>query len=292
MGYAFTELHPALRVERIVTVHYFQYSADFVFPGESHDFWEFLYVDRGPVTVSAGGICHTLTKDQIIFHRPGEFHTVRAEGGTPNLVVAAFDCASPGMDFFAGRVMRVEPDLRVCLQRMVHEAQLAFSSDLNDPMLTRLVRRPEPAFGSEQLIGIALEQLLIELHRRGSGGGEALRSRRPAYAHLNTDNQVFRLIVDYMERNLGRSLHLEDVCRDNLISRSAAQKLFREITGGGVMDYFNTMKIEYAKILIRERRLNFTQIAQALGYSSIHYLSRQFHQKTGMTLTQFSNSVL
>lgn len=196
------------------------------------------------------------------------------------------------MDFFASRVLGVDPDLRVCLQRIIHEAQLAFDCDLSDPFLTGMTTRDKSVFGSEQLIGLTLEQLLIELYRRNSGNPDCLGVPRSRPAHIHTDNQIFRLIVEYMERSLGRSLHLEDICRDNLISRSAAQKLFREITGGGVMDYFTAMKIEYAKVLIREKRLNFTQIAQALGYSSIHYLSRQFRQKTGMTLTEYSKSVL
>lgn len=297
MSYQFTRLRSAITVERIVTVHYFEYSADYAFPGEAHNFWEFVYVDRGPVTVTAVGETRTLSKDEIIFHRPGEFHTLRSDGGTPNLVVIAFACGSPAMSFFENKVLRVDPDLRVNLQHIIREAQLAFSSDLNDPQLTRLRRREEPAFGSEQLIRLFLEEFLIELLRRsGSGSHASTRhtiTRQFTPTHRDgAGDPAFDLVVDYMERHIGQQLRLEDICRDTLISRSAVQKLFREVTGGGVMDYFTDQKIHYAKLMIRERKMNFTQIAQALGYSSIHYLSRQFRQKTGMTLTEFSRSVL
>lgn len=297
MPYAFTRLRPVLTVDRIVTVHYFEYSANYSFPGEAHDFWEFLYVDRGTVCVTAGNSRHTLQKDQIIFHKPGEFHTVRSDGGTPNLVVAAFACQSPAMAFFADRILRVDPDLRVNLQHIVREARLAFSDRLNDPQLTRLTRRAAPEFGSEQLIRLFLEQFLIELYRRSSDEIHATTRNTPPLLFPSPGNgrendPVFRLITDYMERNIGAPLRLEDLCRENLISRSAVQKLFREITGGGAMEYFSELKIDCAKRMIRERRMNFTQIAQALGYSSIHYLSRQFRQRTGMTLTEYSRSVL
>ena len=42
------------------------------------------------------------------------------------------------------------------------------------------------------------------------------------------------------------------------------------------MECFNQMKINSAKQMIRNQQMNFTQIADALGYTSVHYFSRQF----------------
>ena len=46
-----------------------------------------------------------------------------------------------------------------------------------------------------------------------------------------------------------------------------------------------------ARLLIRENKLNFSQIAEKLGYGSIHYFSRQFKNITGMTPTEYQESV-
>lgn len=47
----------------------------------------------------------SLKKDEIIFHKPNEFHTVRSNGKVaPNVVVVSFECTSPAMDFFRDRV--------------------------------------------------------------------------------------------------------------------------------------------------------------------------------------------
>ena len=48
---------------------------------------------------------------------------------------------------------------------------------------------------------------------------------------------------------------------------------------------------DQAKLLIRENSLNFTEIANTLGYSSIHYFSRQFKKITGMTPSEYSGSI-
>ena len=80
-----------------------------------------------------------------------------------------------------------------------------------------------------------------------------------------------------------RPLTLEEICRDNLIGRSQLQKLFHTYTGGGVMEYFGNLKIQAARRMIRDGRLNFTQIAARLGFQSVHYFSRRFRKVTGMS---------
>lgn len=51
MGYVPTVLEKEIVIDSIITIHYFEYTRDFVFKGEKHDFWEFLYVDKGQVSV-------------------------------------------------------------------------------------------------------------------------------------------------------------------------------------------------------------------------------------------------
>ena len=94
-----------------------------------------------------------------------------------------------------------------------------------------------------------------------------------------------------MEARLSQTLTLEQICRDNLIAPSQLQKLFHSKCGSGIIAYFSQMKITRAKELIREQNMNFTQIADSLGYASIHYFSRQFKKITGMTPSEYSCSI-
>ena len=43
--------------------------------------------------------------------------------------------------------------------------------------------------------------------------------------------------------------------------------------------------------MIRNQHMNFSQIADSLGYSSIHYFSRQFKKITGLTPSQYASSI-
>ena len=49
MTYIKTKLKRSIDIDAIITLHYFEYMKNFEFKGESHNFWEFLYVDKGTV---------------------------------------------------------------------------------------------------------------------------------------------------------------------------------------------------------------------------------------------------
>ena len=110
-----------------------------------------------------------------------------------------------------------------------------------------------------------------------------------------TDDQVTvdaaEAIKDYLEQRIDQPLTVEQICRDNMIGRSLLQKLFHDETGGGIMEYFSALKIKAARRLIREGRLNMTQIALHLGFQSVHYFSRRFKQFTGMSPSEYAESV-
>jgi AraC-like DNA-binding protein len=70
---------------------------------------------------------------------------------------------------------------------------------------------------------------------------------------------------------------------------SALSKLFSEVTGITIEQYFILQKIERAKELMVYDELSLTQIAWELGYSSVAHLSSQFKKVTGLTPRHFKN---
>ena len=271
-------------VDRLYSVHYFEWPISYAYSGESHDFWELLYVDKGAVEVTAGDRRLRLDQGQIIFHPPGEFHAFSAAGAAPDLVVVGFGCPSPALDFFRGRTASLRGEERALLGRIVSESAAAFSTPLNLSQLTEITRREVQPFGGEQLLCAALEELLIRLVRRRSVPG------RPEERSKEAGDALLQ-VMEYLAARLDRQLTLKQICQDNLIGRSQLQKLFHAHTGGGVMEYFSGLKIQAARRMIREGALNFTQIAGRLGFQSPHYFSRRFRQATGMSPSEYERSV-
>ncbi len=293
MSYKSVSLKDVISIHEIYSIHYFEYMCDFSFPGESHDFWEFLCVDKGEVNVLAGEKFYSLKKGDIIFHKPNEFHNVNSNGLiAPNLVVMSFSSSSPVMSFFEEKVLQISEPERLLLAQIIQEAKYVFEGRMDDPYQEELILSENPRFAGEQLIRLYLEQLLIQLIRR-----YMVRPDQPINPTIvksikqKADGELFSQIQEYMELHICESLTIEQLCRSNSVGRSQLQKLFRTRSGYGAIEYFSRMKVDLAKQMIRENHYNFTQIADALGFSSIHYFSRQFKRITGMTPSEYASSI-
>lgn len=84
-----------------------------------------------------------------------------------------------------------------------------------------------------------------------------------------------------------------DYIRDELhLDYKYVSSLFSSIESITLEHYIIQQKIERIKELIVYDELNLSQIAYQLDYSSVAYLSNQFKKITGMTPTQFKNSIM
>lgn len=146
-----------------------------------------------------------------------------------------------------------------------------------------------PFLADEQLIGIYLQEFLIRLIRREL---KPIHEPKPVLPKKASQDQIiFERVCKYFENNMSKQLKIDQICKAHLVGRSHIQKIFRDKVGCGVIEYFSRMKIETAKQMIRNSQYNFTEIADRLGYSSIHYFSKQFKKISGMTPSEYSMSI-
>ena len=288
-GYRSTTLQDEIRIEDIFTIHYFEYTKDFSFDGEKHDFWEMCYVDNGVVEITTDNTHHILFKGDAIFHEPGEFHSLQANGRTaPNLVVLSFACASPAVHWFVGRTLRIREKERSLMGRIIYEAKRTFEPPLDDPLSIGLERKDNQPFGGEQIIRIYLEELLINLIRIDVD--IAHPDKRSDVITQGAAETAFGKVVNYLMDNLQHSISTDDICRATGYSRSHLHNVFKDRTGRSVTEYNKRLKLEGAKRMIREGRRNFSEITNALNYSSLQYFSKVFKRYVGMTPSEYASS--
>ena len=160
-------LREEISIKDIYSIHYFEYSKDFIYEGESHDFWELLFVDFGSIEVTANTQTISLKKGEMIFHKPNEFHALRADGkAAPNLIVISFKCDAPCMGFFENQIITIDTTENFYLGQLIAEAKRTFYTPLNNPLVCKLNRYSQTTFGSEQIIKTSLELMLINIFRR------------------------------------------------------------------------------------------------------------------------------
>lgn len=285
-----TVLKREITVESVVSVHYLEHAKNYAFKGESHDFWELVYVDKGQVREVAEDVTYEMLQGQMIFHKPNEYHNLMANGTVaPNVVIVSFVSHSPAMAFFENKVMYATQQQRKLLSNIIHEARQAFSCPLGDPMVPQLTCDEAAPFGSQQMVGLVLEQLLIDIVRSAAPVVE--RPRVASSVKQRADNEMTERVIRYMEEHLCENLSFSTICVFSAQSATNLKTVFKSVTGMGVMEYYRHLKIERAKQLLREGCGNITQIADRLGYTSVHYFSRHFKQATGMTPREYTQSV-
>ena len=286
-----TVLRDDIHVDGIFTLYYFEFGVNYHFPGERHDFWEMIYVDAGELTVNTESGFVPLRRGDAVFHPPGFFHTCRGNEREPvNLIVMTFSLGGPGdapLEPLKNRAVHLNERHAVALTAIVREAKKAFSTPLGSYIGRELVRSPSPAFGSEQLIRLYLEWMLIDLLRKSPARPEtppktALRS--------TADAEKAAQIIAYLKENLRRRITVQEVSEYAALSPTRVKSLFRDATGVPLIAYANRLKIEEAKRLLRTGRYTVGETAEQLSYSSVQYFSHCFRKETGLTPTAYAAS--
>lgn len=288
--YQKNKLKEVINITHIINVTYYKFSKNYVFEGEAHDFWEFVYIDKGELIIAAGNFQYILKAGELVFHKPNEFHSIHATGKiAANATVVSFVCHSSCMKSFEHKILFLNDFEKHCLSMALSEAEQTYKPLQTAPPIISLQKQKSAPFGGDQLIKSGLEQMLIHIYRRQ----DSIHIRqRTIYSnqHLNYQ-QIIKNIKELLEVNLSKKITLDLISNELKISVSQVKKIFKQETGLSIITYLTNLRIDESKRLIHESTLNFTQIAEQVGYENIYYFSKVFKENTGMTLTEYSLSI-
>lgn len=281
-----------INVEKLITVFYMEFSKNFAYDGERHDFWEMVYIDRGEVICTAEKRKFVLKGGELTFHKPNEFHAIRAgENTAPNVSIITFECKSRAMRYFEGKIFRLSQEEKALVSMLFREGISAYTLvDPRNPLLQQMQKRENAPFGSSQMTKNLLEIFLISLHRNTD-----VLAKRSRY-HYKVDGVDIpfpvKELLDLLEQNVYGSLSVKEIAQRLGKSESTVKNLFALYREGGIMRYYNYLKIEEAKKLIREGNCNFGQIAALLQFDTPQYFSICFKRYVHMSPQEYKKSIL
>ena len=285
-GYVGAKLKNDFTIGKLFSVHYFEYPTNFVFEGEKHNFWEIVYVDKGDIAVTADEKTFTVVQGNAVFHKPNEWHTLRTSSeSATNVVIISFEVASPFMDFFNEKVMSVGQEQKIIFSKIISEYTNAFQTHSITPYSKKLHRKKEQSIGAEQLIKQYIAELLISFIRYSTP------SLQRSQMSINRESALCNMIVNYMVDHIAENISIDEIVRYSGSNKTTIARVFRNSFDMSIMEYFINMKVDTAKKYIREDNYNISQISDLLGYSGIHYFSRQFKKVTGMSPTEYAASI-
>lgn len=285
-----TKLEDVILIDNIITLHYFDYVKKFFGICESHDFWEMVYADCGSIDVLAGDDIFTLIQGEAIFHKPNESHNVMSHDDYASSFIMTFESRSPDIEFFNNRRVNLTKKERDLIAQILKEGRKAFDGALDIMDQTKLIRKIDAEFGSEQMVKMLLESLLISIIRNNNN--QNCPQDFPVDNSIkNNDQLLANEIVSLLKENLYSEINLDTICAKMSLSKSYVESIFKKRIGYGVMKYYNLLRIDEAKRLISEEKYNFTQIADLLHFGTIHYFSRIFKQITYISPSEYAKSV-
>ena len=102
--YTMHRLKRVITITHIINISYYKFPKNFVFGGEAHDFWEFIYIDKGEMIITAGEQDYLLKAGELAFHKPREFQIARKRQNTGERHVIAFVSKSRAMRYFHDKI--------------------------------------------------------------------------------------------------------------------------------------------------------------------------------------------
>lgn len=292
MGDKFTRLsfEKIFNVEKLITIFYMELSKNFCYDGESHDFWEMVYIDKGEMICTADKNRFILKSGEMTFHKPNEFHNLSGNNSiAPNVSIITFECKSRAMNYFEGKIFKLSGEEKSLLSSLFEEGLSCFKlEDETNPLLQKTKKLTAAPFGSSQMTKNLLEIFLIKLCRNTAVVTKKMR-RSYLIDGINVPYDV-KEIIDILKNNIYGKITVSDVAKAVGKSESTVKKLFADYHG--IIKYYNSLKIKEAKRLIREERYNISQISDMLCFDTPQYFSKCFKSVTKMTPSEYKKSII
>lgn len=113
-----------------------------------------------------------------------------------------------------------------------------------------------------------------------------------AFSHTSGNNlSVIKKSVAYINDHYNQNLTLDMVAEHAGLNPAYFSSLFKKEMGVNFSAYLNNLKIDHAKLLLKNSNLSLINIAVELGFDNQSYFSNVFKKATGMTPKQYRQSL-
>lgn len=273
-----------------VFAYYFKQWADYTMIPHTHDSIEIMYVISGAcgigleATAAAAACEMTLKKGDFIILDANVPHRLTVDERGP--------C----------RMLNVEFDFRERRAAFPSMRQLALEDEfvaglITEPSSYLLLRDPSEVYQ-------VLKSLVLELDSRGKRiniKAELLFAQLIlAIARLhhesgaqgvNPADLYVKQTIEFMHHNYDRDIQVKEIAAAVSLHPGYLHRVFRAQLGKTITGYLTELRMEKAKMLLRETDIAIADICDYVGVGSRQYFHAMFKKYTGQTPIAYRNSV-
>lgn len=251
---------------------------------ENHPFQQFVCVEKGSVNILVDGELFCLSEDELIFYPPNTFRSIVTSCDAV-LSIVCFESPSVLLSDFWGQIIRLPDVQHKLLTEIIFLGETILTADVSPGTKCGMSAKHSVSPHSFQRFAGLVEFFLLNLHENLT-----IPSDTPAKITPAADEH-FLFLTEYLKSHISENLSLDKISRDCNTSISGLHRLCKKQCGISPLSLFISLKIARAKQFISETDMNFSEISDALGFSSIHYFSKLFKSKTGMTPSEYAKSI-
>ena len=272
--YDFCSIPKLVKIDKLFTFIVREADRKFYFFGESHPFWEMVYVRQGSVGITADERVYTLKEGEMIFHKPMEFHRIWSQDGTsPKYCVFSFTAEGSALKMLEDAAIKCTGEMQTLVEEIVSMRDDAFV--MKKEWIIEKVKNNEKAF----LCVSNLERLLC----LASISGEKLD------VNGEKDSVLFGRAVSYLNENISDKVSVDELAGACFVSTSTIKKVFAKYVACGVNEFFTIMKVNLARKMLG-RGMSVSRVSESLGFSNQFYFSSVFKKMTGTTPSKYKKS--
>ncbi|MBQ9355827.1 MAG: helix-turn-helix domain-containing protein [Prevotella sp.] len=129
-------------------------------------------------------------------------------------------------------------------------------------------------------------------HLKGKFSGAQQQQDKVEQIEVKGNDEVLmERIMKAVNKNLSDSdFNVEMLCQEVGISRAQLHRKMKEMTGLSTSEFIRNIRLEQAARLLKEQKVNVTQVAYAVGFSNLAHFSTIFRRHFGVTPTEYSEN--
>lgn len=186
------------------------------------------------------------------------------------------------------------PDIDIMVftcEECVEESQLpksnSFKREFFETILEILAHKDDVSYVNKLLTGV-IHTLVTEF--RGFYI-EDYRFKILKESIKDTDISRMYQIIKYIGENYERKITLNEVANQVYLSPYYVSHLLKVVTGVNFQTLVNYIRMEYAEILLLEKKVTLTQVSELCGFSSLGFFSRFFKEWHGVSPSQYKSQI-
>lgn len=235
-------------------------------------FFEISAITSGKGKISANNVTVPVSQGDIFISFPYDTHSIEAD-------------AQEGMNYSFCAFFLKDEELLSEMEKLSliygkPSDRIIRSDTVNSLLATAIAETSKERLQQKKYLEAVFTQMIIQIIR-------AFNRQSPSAATPSKREELCFQVMDYINTHIYSISSLEEIAEQFSYDYTYISKIFTRTTSQSISEYYRFQRLEVARALIHEGRLNISEIAERLKYASIYSFSKAFKKQYGMSPREY-----